>query len=112
MVSGASSRLLQLAERIAASHHEKYDGTGYPDGLKGDKIPIEGRIAALADVFDALVSRRVYKPGWTLDETLGFVRQESGKHFDPKVVDALLASLPQIKQTMDRLMEKPDVPVR
>jgi response regulator RpfG family c-di-GMP phosphodiesterase len=112
MVSGAASRLLQLAERIAASHHEKYDGTGYPDGLKGDKIPIEGRIAALADVFDALVSRRVYKPGWTLDETLAFVRQESGKHFDPKVVDALLASLPQIKQTMDRLMEKPDVPVR
>ena len=90
------SELLQTAKLIALSHHERWDGTGYPAGLKGDRIPIYGRIAAIADVFDALTSERPYKHAWTAEETVKEIKLGSGTHFDPKVLDAFLGALPDI----------------
>jgi len=106
MLEGADSDLMWLAKCIAISHHEKYDGTGYPKGLKGDAIPLEGRLVALADVFDALSSKRMYKKGWSLEEILDFIKRESGKHFDPQVVQAFLKALPKIKQVMEESSSK------
>ncbi len=83
----SSLPLFQIAAIIAHQHHEKYDGTGYPRGLKGDQIHICGRIVAFADVFDAISSSRAYKEGWKLDEIFSFVKSEYGKHFDPKIAD-------------------------
>jgi len=71
---------------IAGGHHEKFDGTGYPLGLKGDDIPVSARIVAIADVFDALVSQRVYKDSWSNEEIIKFFKKEKGKHFDPLLV--------------------------
>ena len=112
MLENAQSALLQMAEMVTRSHHERFDGNGYPFGLKGEAIPVEGRIVALADVFDALISKRVYKAGWSLDEVLDFVKRESGKHFDPKIVDAFLRALPKIQEALTRFIEEPDIPVR
>jgi putative two-component system response regulator len=88
--------LLVMAATIARSHHERWDGTGYPQGLSGEDIPLEGRIAAVADVFDALVSRRVYKPAFPLDRSLEIMREGRATHFDPTVVDLLLANVDQV----------------
>lgn len=82
---------LDIAQQIIHFHHEKWDGTGYPEGLKGDAIPIPARLMALADVFDALISRRVYKPAMTPLEARSLICEERGRHFDPDVVDAFLA---------------------
>ena len=90
MLGGSSSELLQLAERIALTHHERWDGSGYPAGLRGDEIPLEARICAVCDVYDALVSPRHYKPRWTHDEALEEIARQRGKHFDPALVDAFL----------------------
>jgi putative two-component system response regulator len=79
---------LEEAETIAAYHHEKWDGSGYPYGLKGDGIPLSARIMAIADVFDALTTPRVYKKPWPIDEAFEHIRQQRGIHFDPDVVDA------------------------
>jgi len=81
---------LHVAALIARSHHEKYDGTGYPDGLKGDKIPLSARIFALADVYDALVSKRPYKEPFTHDRARNIIVDGKGTHFDPRVVEAFL----------------------
>ncbi|MCL1065965.1 two-component system response regulator [Shewanella olleyana] len=89
--------LLQMAKRIALSHHEKWDGSGYPDGLSGDKIPIEGRIIAIADVFDALTSARPYKKAWTVEDAIGLIEKESGKHFDPELVEKFKSVLDDVK---------------
>ncbi|WMN61419.1 two-component system response regulator [Pseudoalteromonas xiamenensis] len=94
------SDILKMAKTVALTHHEKWDGSGYPNGLAGDAIPIEGRIVALADVFDALTSERPYKKAWTIDEALTFIRDQSGRHFDPKLVvlfDKVLAEILEIK---------------
>jgi HD-GYP domain-containing protein (c-di-GMP phosphodiesterase class II) len=93
--------LLRTAAIIAREHHEKWDGSGYPQGLKGEDIHIYGRITAVADVFDALGSPRVYKPAWELDRMLALFEAERGKHFDPAVVDALIAQLPNILKVRD-----------
>ena len=85
------SSFLSLAREIAYSHHEKWDGSGYPLGLKGDDIPLSGRLMALADVYDALVFKRVYKPAIPHAETKGIITEDRGKHFDPRLVDAFLA---------------------
>jgi putative two-component system response regulator len=86
------SPCLQLAAIIAKSHHEKFDGSGYPDGLKGEEIPLVGRIVAVADVFDALNSERPYKEGWPLDKARKYIEDNSGTHFDPTCVRAFLSS--------------------
>ncbi len=84
---------LTLGAEIAESHHEKFDGTGYPNGLAGDAIPLSGRIVAVADVYDALLHRRPYKEAWAPGTVLDLIRAEAGRHFDPRVVDAFLAVL-------------------
>jgi response regulator RpfG family c-di-GMP phosphodiesterase len=86
LLSGSSSPLLQRAEEIAGCHHEKWDGSGYPNGLAGEDIPLAGRMCALCDVFDALVSRRVYKPGWAKEDAIAELRACAGAHFDPDLV--------------------------
>ncbi|MBW4024401.1 MAG: HD domain-containing protein [Proteobacteria bacterium] len=93
ILSGSGMPLLDLAAEIALTHHEKWDGTGYPRGLRGEEIPLVGRIVAVADVFDALLSERSYKKAWPLAEVVAFLRHESGRHFDPRIVTAFLADL-------------------
>lgn len=85
------SKYLQKGCEIALAHHERYDGTGYPYSLKGKDIPLSARIVAVADVFDALTSARPYKEAWSIDKALEYIRDESGKHFDPELVDAMLS---------------------
>ncbi len=101
MLQNAESRLLRLAGRIAIAHHESYDGTGYPYGLKGEDIPLEARIVSVADVFDALVSKRVYKGAWTLKDALAHIQSEAGKHFDPAVVERLKLHFDEIVAAME-----------
>ncbi|HEC14976.1 MAG TPA: HD domain-containing protein [Sedimenticola sp.] len=93
MLSHSRRDVLQSAAIIAHQHHEKWDGTGYPNGLKGEDIHIFGRIAALADVFDALSTKRIYKEKWTLDETLAYIKKEGGRQFDPRLVDILVENI-------------------
>jgi putative two-component system response regulator len=88
ILSNGSSALVQMAERIALTHHEKFDGTGYPNRLAGEAIPIEGRIVAIADVFDALTHARPYKEAWPVERALEEIYRLSGTHFDPVVVEA------------------------
>ena len=89
ILSGSRSPLLRLAEEIALTHHERWDGRGYPRGVAGDDIPIAGRIVALADVFDALTHRRPYKEAWPVEEAVAEVRDQAGRQFDPAVVAAM-----------------------
>lgn len=93
MLSGSDIELFQVASQIALNHHEKWDGSGYPQGLMGHTIPLEGRITALVDVFDALGSDRCYKRAWPLDKILILIREEKGRHFDPELVELMLANL-------------------
>ena len=97
LLSGSNSETLQLAEVIALTHHEKWDGSGYPKGLRGEDIPIEGRIVAIADVFDALTSERPYKKAWTAEEAIAEIKRTGGSHFDPAVVEAFLRALPGLE---------------
>ena len=102
-----SSGMLGLARNIALTHHEKYDGSGYPNGLKGDRIPLEGRICAIADVFDALTSVRSYKKAWSEEEAIDFLRQQKEKHFDPVLVDLFIEQMPAIRAIRLRWAEQP-----
>lgn len=86
------ARADRMAQMIALCHHEKWNGTGYPKGLKGDEIPLEARIVALADVYDAITTSRCYKPAIPHEEAIGIVRGEAGEHFDPKMVEAMLSA--------------------
>lgn len=88
--------LMRVAREVARTHHEKWDGTGYPLGLKGEAIPLFGRICAIADVFDALTSVRPYKEAWPTDKAIDLIKKESGLSFDPKLVEAFLAAIPEI----------------
>jgi putative two-component system response regulator len=90
MLREETSPLLRLSAQVALSHHEKLDGSGYPQQLSGSEIPFAARVVAVADVFDALTSPRIYKRAWTLDETLAYLRDLRGRHFDPDCVDALI----------------------
>ncbi len=102
MLSGSDSVFLKMAETIALSHHEKWDGTGYPHGIKGEEIPLVGRICAVADVFDALSSDRPYKQAWSFEKTMAEIRQLKGTHFDPKLVDAFEDISKDIKEVHDQ----------
>ncbi|MEY8215250.1 MAG: response regulator [Colwellia sp.] len=99
------SELMNMAKEIALTHHEKWNGTGYPNGLKAEEIPLVGRIAALADVFDALTSIRPYKKAWTVKDAMELIESERGEHFDPTLVDALIANLPDIIEIKERHKE-------
>lgn len=104
------SGLLQLAASIALNHHEKWDGSGYPNGLAGEDIPHTARVVAVADVFDALTSVRPYKRAWSVSDAVELLREESGRHFDPEIVTAFLDCLPQILVVKERWADiEPDV---
>ena len=91
------SGYLGEARRLAAFHHEKWDGTGYPDGLKGEEIPLSARVMAVADVFDALMSKRCYKPPFEFEEAVKIIEDGSGKHFDPEIVRVFMENLDAVK---------------
>ena len=97
--------MLALAAQIALTHHEKYDGSGYPHGLRGEDIPLVGRIVAIADVFDALTSKRPYKRAWTEQEALDFLREQKGRHFDPALVDLFIEQMPAVRAVQERWAE-------
>ncbi|MFH1724893.1 MAG: HD domain-containing phosphohydrolase [Elusimicrobiota bacterium] len=100
MLENAESRLLRLARSIALAHHEHWDGTGYPDGLKGDTIPLEARIVSVVDVFDALTTHRVYKGAWSIDDTFDYMREQSGRLFEPRVIEAFVLCRQHIEELM------------
>ena len=93
MLAGSRFSILQVAQQIALSHHERWDGTGYPKGLSGELIPLAARITAIADVFDALIRHRRYKPAWTLERALETIEQERERQFDPALASAFLSVL-------------------
>lgn len=105
ILAGSDSPLLQLAADIALTHHERFDGGGYPHRRAGEDIPLAGRIVAIADVFDALLSLRPYKKAWTVEEALGQIRTGRGGQFDPVCVDAFLEVVPEILETRERFDE-------
>jgi len=105
ILKDSPSRYISLGAEVALSHHEKYDGTGYPKGLKGDTIPLSGRIVAVADVFDALTTRRPYKEAWPTEDALEYIRNSSGSHMDPRVVEAFLSSLDKVIQIQHELSD-------
>jgi putative two-component system response regulator len=107
ILGGQTCLLLNMARSIAISHHEKWDGTGYPYGLKGEDIPLHGRIAAIADVFDALTTKRPYKEAWPVEEAVQLLKEESGKHFDPQLIKLFIEVLPNILEVKKRYQEPP-----
>lgn len=106
ILSGTKSKYLDAGAIIALSHHEKYDGTGYPNALKGEDIPLYGRIVAIADVFDALISERVYKNSWTLEQTLDYIKSQSGTHFDPALTEVFLKNINEAEEIIKSLPPK------
>lgn len=96
ILDNSTSPLIKLAHSVALYHHERWDGTGYPFGLKGEAIPIEARIVAVADVFDALLNKRPYKEAWPVEKAVAEIENNRGKHFDPAIVDAMLQCLPDL----------------
>ncbi|RKY98477.1 MAG: two-component system response regulator, partial [Candidatus Hydrothermota bacterium] len=90
--------LFQYAKNIALYHHERFDGKGYPEGLKGKKIPLEARIVAIADVFDALVTSRPYKKAWSIESAIEYIAEERGHHFDPEIANIFLDNIKLVKE--------------
>ena len=107
LLTGSQNRFIQMGATIALRHQERYDGSGYPDGLAGDQIPLEARIVAVADVFDALLSRRPYKRAWSIDEALQYIADESGRLFDPACVNALLKDRGRVDDICQRFAPPP-----
>jgi putative two-component system response regulator len=105
IIGDDNSTLLRMASCIALCHHEKWDGSGYPQGLAGEAIPIEARIIALADVFDALTSKRPYKEAWSIEDATNYILEESDKQFDPDLVAAFQIALPNIVEIRSRLLD-------
>jgi two-component system, response regulator RpfG len=102
LLNDSQNRFIQAGAIIALRHHERYDGSGYPDGLSGTAIPVEARIVAVADVFDALISPRPYKAAWTIDSALAYIVEQSGKHFDPQCVQSLINNRPRLEDICQR----------
>jgi HD-GYP domain-containing protein (c-di-GMP phosphodiesterase class II) len=104
------SALLEMAAQIALAHHERFDGSGYPKGLRGDEIPLEARIVAVADVFDALTTSRTYKPGYGVEESIEKMKKDVGTHFDPRVFEAFVQGLDEIKNIKGMFEKEPSNP--
>lgn len=102
LLAGSNSKFIRMAQEIALCHHEKWDGSGYPQGLKGEAIPLAGRICCLCDVFDALTSRRPYKMAWSVEKAVEEIKERSGGWFDPYLVNCFLEILPQIRQIKEQ----------
>jgi putative two-component system response regulator len=109
ILSGSDAELLKVAALIAYTHHERYDGTGYPRGLKGEAIPIEGRIVAIADAFDALTTQRVYKPAFEISHAIELMLKNRGKHFDPELLDLFVASVDELAHIRDQYADRTDL---
>ena len=101
------NELLDTARVIALTHHERWDGQGYPRGLQGEEIPLAGRIVAIADVFDALTSDRPYQKAWPVERAVDYLREQKGQRFDPALVDRFIAALPQVLEMRDAYSELP-----
>jgi CHASE2 domain-containing sensor protein len=100
LLAGSNNPLIQMAQTIALTHHERWDGTGYPHGLRGEAIPLVGRICAVVDVYDALLSRRSYKEAWCLNDVLAEIERGRGTHFDPELVTVFLELAPQLEDEL------------
>jgi putative two-component system response regulator len=105
ILKGSTSNVLRAGAGIARGHHERFDGMGYPDGLKGQEIPVFCRIVAVADVFDALTSDRSYKKAWTLERASSYLRENTGSHFDPACVDAFFAQWGEVLEVHQRFQD-------
>ena len=109
ILANSKSEILMVAEQIALSHHEKWNGKGYPQGLSGGKIPIAGRIVGLADVFDALTSRRPYKIPYPVEVAVDIIKKERGEHFDPDVADVFLENIDEVLKIKEEVGSAEDV---
>ncbi|MDD5773152.1 MAG: HD domain-containing protein [bacterium] len=107
ILSKAKGPFSKISKEIALTHHEKFDGTGYPNKLIGEEIPLSGRIVALADVFDALINKRCYKSAMSCDDVIEIIKKESGKHFDPKIVTAFFDSYKEIIEIFEKNKDTP-----
>ncbi len=105
IIASGTSEILQLAGIVAIQHHEKWDGSGYPNGLRGSKININARIVAVADVFDALTSKRPYKEAWDTNRAIETIKEEAGHHFDPEVVNSFISGIEEIILVKDKYMD-------
>ena len=105
ILSGDDSDLLRMAQEIALTHHEKWDGSGYPNNLKGEEIPLVGRLCAIADVFDALASDRPYKKAWSVEKVVDLIKSENGKHFDPALVDLFMQNIHEFIEIKEQYSE-------
>lgn len=105
ILSNSQVPVLRAGAQIALTHHEKFDGCGYPDGLRGDAIPLFGRICAVADVFDALTSVRPYKAPWETERAVGLLREEAGRHFDPACIEAFLTRWDEVLEIKQRIQD-------
>ena len=112
MVSEDDSGYLQEARNLAHYHHEKWNGKGYPDGLSGTDIPLSARIMAVADVFDALVSKRSYKDGFPFEKAMSIIKEGRGEHFDPAIVDAFVNAGDEVRQIMESHMGREETSQR
>jgi putative two-component system response regulator len=106
ILTGSGSALLELAATIAWSHHEKFDGSGYPRGLAGNSIPLEGRVAAIADVFDALTSDRTYRAAFKVEDALQMMKEERGRHFDPELLDLFFDAIEDVVAIRNRFSDE------
>jgi putative two-component system response regulator len=106
ILSGSKSEIIIMAEEIALTHHEKWNGKGYPQGLKGKNIPLTGRITAVADVFDALTTKRPYKSAFPNEKAFSIIRKERSRHFDPQVVDVFFQNRDEIVEIQQQLQEE------
>ena len=112
ILSGSDSRLLQMAEAIAKSHHERFDGSGYPYGMSGEIIPEVARIVAIADVFDALMTPRPYKDAWPFEKACSVMQEESGKHFDPDLLELFFEDKQVLLDIHNRYTEEESVSLK
>lgn len=106
IIGDHDSELLKMAKIIALHHHEKWDGSGYPNGVAGTDIPIEARIVAIADVFDALTTERPYKDAWPVEKAISVIQQDAGSHFDPELVEIFVRELPKVLEIKEKYAEK------
>lgn len=106
ILSGNPSELMNMAREIALTHHEKWDGSGYPEGIRGENIPLTGRICAVSDVFDALTTKRPYKEAWSVEKAVALIKQNRGTQFDPDLVDLFESILPEIMEIKEQYVER------
>ncbi len=109
MLKDCQNPYLRIGALIALSHHERWDGTGYPQGLKGEKIPLYGRIVAIADVFDALTSERPYKKAWEFEKAMELIEKEKGKHFDPELAEIFISSEEEVREIFEKHSSKKEL---